>query len=129
MNIIYNETFSPVGLNIYMTIKNILRLDNIEDTDFIRGEIKRVNALQKDLPEENADELDAFMEENIIPIAYDSHYFDFLQKPEFGEYKNGAFVIRDDEALDKLLLLLHVHIMWINAVFDEFAFDKIIFSP
>ena len=62
MNIIYNETFSPVGLNIYMTIKNILRLDNIEDTDFIRGEIKRVNALQKDLPEENADELDAFME-------------------------------------------------------------------
>ena len=127
MNIIYNETPSIAGIMCYITIKNCISIDNIEDTSFVREGIKKVNALQEELSEEKSKKLDAFMEEHIYPIAYDPHYDDFIRKPEFGEYdENGNFVIETEEALGQMIGLWQMYIMSLNAIFDEFAFENLL---
>ena len=51
-----------------------------------------------------------FIEEVINPIIYDLDYFDFLHKPEYGEFNSeGHFVVGSERALEMVIFEMYNH--------------------
>jgi len=56
------------------------------------------------------------------PIVYDTNYFDFMIREEFGDYdENGHFVINSDHSLEMMIFLLYDRTLKLDAKIDEFA--------
>ncbi len=109
----------------YLIIKGSIQQDTIGDIDYVRRSISRVEDLMEKLPDEDAEQLESFMDEYIYPIAYDPNFFGFIFRKEYGEYDDkGNYTIKSEEAFSKIKTLWHEHILVLNAVVDEFAFKQ-----
>lgn len=63
-----------------------------------------------------------FINNEIKPIVYDTNYFDFMIREDFGEYnEDGHFVINSDRSLEMMIFLLYERTIELGKKLDEFA--------
>ncbi len=94
----------------FMLLSNCISFEHIEDTEYILENLKYIDEVKKSLSKNLCDDIDKFINEVINPIIYDSNYFDFMNKSEYGYYaKNNHFVIKSEYAFDMLICSLLNH--------------------
>ena len=66
--------------------------------------------------------IENFIDSAIRPIVYDTNYFDFIKRDEYGEYdENGHFIINSDRSLEMMIFLLYERTLELREQLDEFA--------
>ncbi len=94
----------------FMLLSNCINFEHIEDREYILENLKYIEKEKKSLSKKICDDIDKFINEVINPIIYDSNYFDFMYKAEYGVFdKNNHFVIKSEQALDMLIYELYNH--------------------
>ena len=103
-------------------LKECIIFDNIENREFICKNLNLIKDYKKDIPEDIYISIDSFINETIRPIVYDTNYFDFMIREEFGDYdENGHFVINSDHSLEMMIFLLYDRTLKLDAKIEEFA--------
>lgn len=124
--IIKNNT-DTIKKDIYFTLKNSIRFETIEEKQILEKGLRKVNKYLESLPKEEANDIASFIEETIKPILYDPHYFEFIQRKEFGAFdKDGKFEINSEESLDMMIFLMYQRVLELNGKLDTFAFSNLI---
>lgn len=123
-----NKPITNAGVECYIMLKKTICFDHIEDRIYIRKQMNKIRKYQAMLPKKAGTRLEEFIRRIIYPIIYDTDYFSFLKRKEFGEYdaEEGSFVINSEESLDTMIYLLYERVIDINRQIDEFALKNLI---
>ena len=109
-------------VEIHRLLKDCIVFENIEDREFICRNINLIKAYKKDVSEEMYSAVETFINDEIKPIVYDTNYFDFMIRENFGEYNDeGHFVIFSDSSLEMMIFLLYERTLELGEKLDEFA--------
>ena len=96
-----------VIVEIHKLMKECVNVENIQDWEFVRNNLKKIVAYKGCILEVEYSMIEEIFNEVIVPPFFDEHYFDFLNKKEFGSYDaEGNFVINSEESLKNMLVLL-----------------------
>lgn len=118
---ITNECAKTI-VDIHRLLKECIIFDNIENREFICRNLNLIKDYKKDISEEMYSAVESFINETIKPIVYDTNYFDFMIREEFGEYdEKGHFVINSDRSLEMMIFLLYERTVELGDKLDEFA--------
>lgn len=117
-----NNKEAKAIVDIHRLLKECIVFDNIEDREFICRNLNQIKKYKGVLSDEMYKAVDEFVEDIIKPIVYDTNYFDFMIREEFGEYNNeGHFVINSDRSLEMMIFLLYERTLELREQLDEFA--------
>ena len=126
MKVIKNKC-DNIKKEIYLILKNCIRFETIENKQIVKKGLSKVNKYLERLPKEEANDIAGFIEEVIKPILYNPHYFDFLQRKEFGTFdEEGRFEINSEESLDMMIFLMYQRVLELNGTLDSFAFSNLV---
>lgn len=117
-----NDEIAKDIVEIHRLLKECIIFDNIENREFICKNLNLIKDYKKDISAEMYSAVDDFIKETIRPIVYDTNYFDFMIREEFGEYNSeGHFVINSDCSLEMMIFLLYERTLELGEKIDEFA--------
>lgn len=120
MNITNKGTKAIV--EIHRLLKDCIIFDNIENREFICRNLNLIKSYKDDISEEMYSAVESFINHEIKPIVYDTNYFDFMIREEFGDYdEDGHFVINSDHSLEMMIFLLYERTLELGEKLDEFA--------
>ncbi len=109
-------------IEIHRLLKDCIIFDNIEDREFICRNLNLIKDYKNDISEEMYLAVETFINETIKPIVYDTNYFDFMIREEFGDYnEEGHFVINSDRSLEMMIFILYERTLELGEKLDEFA--------
>lgn len=109
-------------VEIHRLLKECIIFDNIEDREFICRNLNLIKDYKSDISGEMYSAVETFINEEIKPIVYDTNYFDFMIREDFGDYnEEGHFVINSDRSLEMMIFLLYERTIELSEKLDEFA--------
>lgn len=109
-------------VEIHRLLKDCIIFENIEDREFICRNLNLIKDYKDDISEGMYSAVESFINETIRPIVYDTNYFDFMIRDDFGDYnEEGHFVINSDCSLEKMIFLLYERTIELGEKLDEFA--------
>lgn len=116
-----NESAKAI-VEIHRLLKDCIIFDNIEDREFICRNLNLIKDYKNDISDEMYSDIESFINEIIEPIVYDTNYFDFMIREDFGDYnEEGHFVINSDSSLEMMIFLLYERTIELGEKLDEFA--------
>ena len=117
-----NSEGAKAIVEIHRLLKDCIIFGNIEDREFICKNLNLIKDYKNDIPQEMYSAVESFITETIKPIVYDTNYFDFMIREEFGNYdEKGHFVINSDRSLEMMIFLLYERTLELGEKLDEFA--------
>lgn len=107
--------------NIEKKLFNCLDFEHIEDEKYIKRQLKEIRNSFKDLPIETTVVIENFIKMYVYPIIFDTNYFNFTRKDEFGKInEDGIFEINSEVSLDKILFLMYQHSFYLQNCLREY---------
>lgn len=117
-----NNEVAKAIVEIYRLLKECIVFDNIEDREFICRNLNLIKEYKGIVSGEVYSAVEGFITDVIRPIVYDTNYFDFMIREEFGAYnEEGHFVINSDRSLELMIFLLYERTLELSKQLDEFA--------
>ena len=121
-NIELNNEVAKAIAEIHRLLKECIVFDNIEDREFICKNLNLIKEYKGIVSDEMYSAVEGFVTDVIRPIVYDTNYFDFTIREEFGAYnEEGHFVINSDRSLEMMIFLLYERTLELGEQLDEFA--------
>lgn len=109
-------------VEIHKLLKESITFDNIEDREFICKNINQIKNYKGVVSDEMYSAVESFIKDVIRPIVYDTNYFDFMIREEFGDYnEEGHFVINSERSLEMMIFLLYERTLELGEKLDDFA--------
>lgn len=109
-------------VEIHKLLKECIVFDNIEDREFICKNINQIKDYKGVVSDEMYSAVESFIKDVIRPIIYDTNYFDFMIREEFGDYnEEGHFVINSERSLEMMIFLLYERTLELGEKLDDFA--------
>ncbi len=109
-------------VEIHKLLKECIVFDNIEDREFICKNINQIKDYKGVVSDEMYSAVESFIKDVIRPIVYDTNYFDFMIREEFGDYnEEGHFVINSEHSLEMMIFLLYERTLELGEKLDDFA--------
>lgn len=109
-------------VEIHKLLKECIVFDNIEDREFICKNINQIKDYKGVVSDEMYSAVESFIKDVIRPIVYDTNYFDFMIREEFGDYnEEGHFVINSERSLEMMIFLLYERTLELGEKLDDFA--------
>ena len=89
---------------------------------YIQSNLNLIKDYKGLITDEMYSAIENFIDSAIRPIVYDTNYFDFIKRDEYGEYdENGHFIINSDRSLEMMIFLLYERTLELREQLDEFA--------
>lgn len=105
----------------YKHIKPCLNFEHIEDSAYIRKQLKKVRDLEKELSQDTVFLIENYIKMYVYPILFDNTYFNFTRQSAFGAVNsNGIFEVNSEASLDKILFLMYNHCFFLQGCLKEY---------
>lgn len=122
----YNNVEAKAIINIYKLLEECIEFDNIGDRKLICENINKVKKYKGFVSDKMYSEIDAFIKNNIRPIAYDKNYFDFMIRDEYGQHiAENLFVINSEHSFEMMMLLLYEHTIELSEKLVKFKLQHL----
>lgn len=107
--------------DIGKTLFDCLDFEHIEDDEYIKKQLKEIRKSFRDLPIETTTIIENFIKMYVYPILFNTDYFNFTRKDEFGKInEQGIFEINSEASLDKILFLMYQHSFYLQNCLREY---------
>lgn len=116
-------------IECHILLNDCIKFENIENKELICKNLNMLKDYRDILPEEIYSQIEQFIKETIFPIVYDTDYFSFLKREEYGSYnEEGHFVINSERSLEMMIFLMYEHTLELSKKLTEFASEYLHFN-
>lgn len=99
----------------YKLLEECIDFEHIENREFICKNLNMVMDYQYKIPKKVHSDIWKFIEKEIKPIIFDTDYFQFLHREEYGNVdERGHIVINSEASLESIIFLMYEHSLELN---------------